>query len=258
MLPHNARIGVFAPSHRFNPPRLEAGLEILRAAGHTPVLAPNLNASHRYFAGTDHQRLEDLVWALSSADLDAAMMARGGSGMGRLLPLLPEGLKRGVVGFSDGTALLVAMFQRYGIQGVHAPVVHSLAQQGIHAVEDLVGEGTGRAEGRVVGGNLCVLSSLCGTADQLQAEGCIVVLEDVGEPAYKIDRMLAQLRLSGVLDGAVGLALGDFGEVPELLDIVREHFDGPLAWGLPIGHGGRNRPWVYGARAVMEGGLSWR
>ena len=108
-----------------------------------------------------------------------------------------------------------------------------------------------------MGGNLCVLTSLCGTADALQAEGCILLLEDIGEPAYKVDRMLNQLRLSGCLEGVVGVALGEFGEVEGLLDILREHVDVPLAWGLPVGHGDRNVPWRYGARAVLDRGLRW-
>ncbi len=259
MLPPGLRIGVFAPSHRFDPKRLEAGLELLRLSGHEPVLAPNLNAVHRYFAGTDDQRLSDLVWALSDPGLDAAWMARGGSGIGRLLPLLPhEGLIRGVIGFSDGTALHAALYQRHGLQGLHAPVVHSLADQGLHPLEDWVGQGTGTAAGPVVGGNLCVLSSLCGTPDQLRAEGCILLLEDVGEPAYRIDRMLNQLRQSGALDGVVGVGLGDFGTVAEVADIVRDHLDLPMASGLPFGHGPQNRPWRYGCAAVLdEGSLRW-
>jgi muramoyltetrapeptide carboxypeptidase len=258
MLPPSARVGVFAPSHRFDPDRFERGLALLRAAGHEPVLGPNLNRAHRYFAGTDAERLADLVWALTDPSLDAAMMVRGGSGLGRLLPLLPEqGLVRGVHGFSDGTALHVALWQRHGLQGVHGPVVHSLESQGWGDFADMQGQGTGRAEGPVVGGNLCVLTSLCGTADALQAEGCILLLEDIGEPAYKVDRMLNQLRLSGCLEGVVGVALGEFGEVEGLLDILREHVDVPLAWGLPVGHGDRNVPWRYGARAVLDRGLRW-
>ena len=91
MLPPSARVGVFAPSHRFDPDRFERGLALLRAAGHEPVLGPNLNRAHRYFAGTDAERLADLVWALTDPSLDAAMMVRGGSGLGRLLPLLSAG-----------------------------------------------------------------------------------------------------------------------------------------------------------------------
>ena len=259
MIRPGARIGVFAPSHRFDALRLEAGLQVLRDAGHQPVLAPNVFATHRYLAGTDAERLSDLEWALNDPELDAAWMVRGGSGLGRLLPMLSRP-RRGAIGFSDGTALHVALFQRHGLQGWHAPVLHSLTSQGLkRPVSTWDGEGSGRAAGRVVGGNLCVLTSLCGTPDQLQAQGCLLALEDIGEPAYKVDRMLNQLRLSGALQGVVGVLLGDFGELPELLDIVREHLDLPFAFGLPFGHGALNLPWRYGQPAeLVEGRLTWR
>lgn len=261
MLRPGARIGVFAPSHRFDELRLQAGLQLLREAGHHPVLAPNLYATHRYLAGRDAERLADLVWALNDPDLDVAWMVRGGSGLGRLLPLLPPTRPlRGAIGFSDGTALHAALFQRHGVQGWHGPVVHSLAAQGLSApVERWDGSGRGSASGPVVGGNLCVLTSLCGTPDQLRARGCLLALEDIGEPAYKVDRMLSQLRLSGSLEGVVGVLLGDFGELPELLDIVREHLNVPYALGLPFGHGAQNLPWRYGQPAgLREGRLTWR
>jgi muramoyltetrapeptide carboxypeptidase len=277
MLSSGARVGVFAPSGAYAPERLEQGLELIRGWGLEPVRAPNLGARWRYLAGTDAQRLEDLQWALSSPELDFAWMARGGSGLPRLLGQLDwSRVRRGAMGFSDGTALLQALRQR-GLRGVHGPVMHSLAdlcsrptQEAVRAlllegrVPDLPGVAwvPGQASGPVVGGNLCVLASLCGTPLQLEARGCVVLLEDIGEPAYKLDRMLEQLLQAGVFEGAAGIALGQFVgcRAPEEADygveeVLREKLERlglPIVADLPVGHGRLNRPWVFGAPMRLD------
>ncbi len=277
MLSAGARVGVFAPSGAYAPERLEQGLELIRSWGLEPVAAPNLGARWRYLAGTDEQRLQDLQWALSAPDLDFAWMARGGSGLARLLGRLDWGaVRRGAMGFSDGTALLQALRQR-GIEGVHGPVLHSLAdlcsratQASVRALlvegerPDLPGAawGPGQVTAPVVGGNLCVLASLCGTPLQLDARGCVVLLEDIGEPAYKLDRMLEQLRQCGVFEGALGVGLGQFVgcATPEGADygieqVLREKLEPlglPVVADLPVGHGRRNRPWTFGGRMRLD------
>ena len=223
-LPQSAKIGVFAPSGVFNEERFEAGLEIIRGWGFEPVLAPNVGKRHRYLAGSDQDRLDDLVWALTERSLAASWMVRGGYGLTRLLVKVPweRAVNRPVLGFSDGTALHVALRQSAGIHGVHAPVIHSLSstsvasraalqrmlQEGV--VPNLVGHNlsgsqAGTVFAPVVGGNLCMLSAICGTRWQLDATGSILLLEEINEQPYKVDRMIQQLRMSGVLDGVVGV-----------------------------------------------------
>jgi len=282
-----ARVGIFAPSHHFNPERLERGLAVLEGWGFEPVPSANLRAKHRWFAGTDEQRLADLQWALSDPGLDAAWMARGGSGMGRLLDRLDWSRvrPRPVVGFSDGTALHIALRQRAGVAGVHGPVITSLGDttdsdsadwlRALLGGEPLAALGgrvlvEGACEGPLVGGNLAVVASLCGTRDQLDARGCVLLFEDIGEFGYRIDRTLQQLAASGVFDGIAGVALGEFLKCPmpseDTLDvIVREYFGDrgvPVVVDLPVGHGPANRAFRFGAACRLsagpEGGrLSW-
>ncbi|GDX82427.1 peptidase S66 [Deltaproteobacteria bacterium] len=279
MLSPGARIAVISPSGISAPARLDAGIQELERWGYRPALLPRAHARERYFAGTDDERLADLHLAFSG-EFDAVWMARGGYGLARLLPRIAwENLAPvPFFGFSDGTVMLNALAAR-GRPAVHAPVLHALATHNddstrLHLRALLTGCGemrilgenlrSGSAEGPLAGGNLCVLASMCGTPGQLDARGRIVVLEDLGEAAYKIDRLLVQLRDSGALNGAIGLVLGDFldANVPadaawSLDDVFRDVL-GPLGLpilrGVPIGHGKTNLAFPLGAPAALEHG----
>ncbi len=268
-----ARIGVFAPSGIYDPVGLEAGIALVESWGYEVVKAPNLGARWRVLAGTDEQRLADLDWALRDPELDAAWMARGGHGLTRLLGAmaLDELPARPVIGFSDGTALHVALLQDGGLQAIHGPVLHSLAtladaasQQVLRAL--LSGRASTPLRGRTlvpgegigpwVGGNLSILAATCGTPWQLRAEGAVLMLEDVGEPAYRLDRALQHLCNAGVLEGVVGVGVGELRNCRVPADADWDHDDllldhlGPLGVpvvvDLPFGHGPRNHAWVLG------------
>ncbi len=279
MLPVGARIAVVSPSGNFDPARLEKGLEVLRGWGYRPELLPGMGRSHRYLAGTDAVRLADLSRALRGG-WDAVWAARGGYGLTRLLGGLPWEELAGVpfIGFSDASSLLNVLAAR-GAPALHAPVLHSLADlcddpSREHLRRLLAGEPvaplegrilrSGTAEGPLVGGNLCVIASLCGTRWQLRAHACIVVLEEVSEPPYKVDRLLSQLLDSGCLDGVSGVALGTFlgAEAPEgaawtvleVLDELLAPLGVPVLADLPIGHGTANRAFQLGRSAKIAGG----
>ena len=274
-----ARLGVFSPSHAFEPDLLEQGMDVVRSWGYDLVPGPHLGRRHRNFAGTDEERLHDLVWALSAVDLDGAWMARGGSGLTRLLDRVPwhDVRNRPVVGFSDGTALHTALFQRTGIRSVHGPVLTSLAgladaesktvlQSLLSGTAPNVLEGRalipGRAEGQLVGGNLTVLAALSGTPDQLVGAGRILLLEDIDEAAYRIDRSLYQLFASGALVGLRGVAVGSFVRCPvhdagSMEAVFLEAFGAlgvPVITGLPIGHGASNHAFVHGGACRIADG----
>jgi muramoyltetrapeptide carboxypeptidase len=120
-----------------------------------------------------------------------------------------------------------------------------------------------RVDGYLAGGNITVLASLAGTQWQARCDGAIVLLEDVTELAYRIDRSLMQLREAGVFDGARAFVIGDFIRCPlpenadytlnDMLVDVLKPFDVPIYAGFPIGHGTRNHAWTYGAKASLEG-----
>jgi muramoyltetrapeptide carboxypeptidase len=273
-----ARIGVFSPSSMYNADRLAQGLAVVRGWGWEPVMAPNVGRPHRYLAGTDAQRLSDLQWALSDLDLDAAWMVRGGYGLARIVPRVDwSSVARGrpVVGFSDGTALHAGL-DRQGLHGVHGPVLHSLcgpsdpaSQVRIHAVlqGELADRWTGQAlipgdaTGPVVGGNLCMLASLAGTGLQVDVRGRILVIEDLAEPPYKIDRLITQLIQAGGFDGVQAVVLGDFlgVETPDewtlqgLLHDLLSPLGVPVLQGAPVGHGQNNRAWVWGQVGTLAG-----
>ena len=282
LVPTSARILAVAPSHAFDETRLAAGLEIVRAHGHTIDVMPNALQPHRYFAGSDTHRRDQLVHALTSSEVDAVWMIRGGSGMNRLLADLPwDSLPaRPLIGFSDTTPLLEALRIRGEGRGIHGPVLHSLpvtSEESIaHLFALLAGDSlppltgetwvSGAAEGPIVGGNLCTLTSSCGTPFQLSSEGAIVVLEEIGEHPYRIDRLLIQCRDSGSFDGVAGFAIGSFTgcEPPPsatytLRDMLREVLEPlgvPIVGNLPIGHGPDNHAFEVGASArLFEGAL---
>ena len=255
MLRPGARIGVVAPSGRFDPARLDRGLEVLRSWGYEPVPGRHLHAAHGYLAGRDEERLADLEWALQDPGLEAFWAARGGYGLTRLLDRVDWGAARNpAIGFSDLTALLVASWQRAGISGVHGPVLHNLAEVDEASREALRSLLAGERPGeRLVGGNLCVLADLCGTPDQLDARGRALLLEDVGEPAYKVDRMLTRLRRAGVFEGVTEVRFGAFLGCPapegvELDEVLREGVPAglPVRLGWPVGHGEENHAFRYG------------
>lgn len=285
LLAPGARVGVFAPSGNYDPERLEAGFELLRRWGLEPVPAPGLGSQHRYLAGTDEQRLAGLRWALEEPGLGAAWLARGGYGLSRLLPRIPWGViaARPVIGFSDATALFSGLWSRSAGIPVHGPVLHSLADHADgpsrEATRALLLEGRGwqhrarvlvggRAEGPLVGGNLCTLASLAGTPWALDARGAVLLLEEVGERPYRVDRLLTQLRDSGALEGVAAVVLGEFVGCEEarhpgwdpvaIAGEILESLGVPVVAGAPVGHGPSNRPFVWGAPAsVRDGVLSW-
>ncbi len=258
---------------------LARATELCRALGYVPTLAPNAGEKYGYLAGGDDARLADLNAALSAPDVDAVWCIRGGYGITRLLNRVDfAGFGRhpkAVIGFSDITALLVALFQETGVIGFHGPtarasmpgftrrhferVVTTAAPAGrleplpappdtlIPQRDRIVTLRGGVAQGRLIGGNLTLLQCLIGTRFAPRLEGALLFIEDVGEEVYRIDRMRAHLRLAGVLDGLAGVAVGRFTELgrrgadgalglDEVLATYLEPLGVPVVQGFPIGH----------------------
>lgn len=287
MLSPGSTVAVVAPCHPFHLPRLERGIALVESWGLRCRMMDNVHARHRYLAGTRQERLHDLTVALTDPDIDAVWFARGGSGTVHLLDGLPwdalqnaQGAGPVVIGFSDATSLLSAMWNRRIGRPIHGPVLHSIvdtsdADSAEATRAMLLGEvdrvvldcqplaGPSQiVEGPVVAGNLCVLASLCGTPWQLDARGCILVLEDIGEWPYQLDRLVTQLRLSGALDGVLAIALGDFSgggppadadwTVPDVLADLFAPLGVPVVHQLPVGHGLLNQPIAMGAPARLS------
>ncbi len=268
---------VVAPASPFERSTFEAGLAVI-AGRYRVHYDPGLLSRQRYLAGSDERRLRELESALSTADAKAVFCARGGYGVMRLLERL-EGAaiaSKPVVGFSDITALH-ALLQRAGRVSIHGPVVTQLGRLGRETHERLFslletaapapplpGAATvvgGTAEGPLLGGNLAVLTRLLGTPYLPPLEGAVLLLEDVGERPYQLDRMWTHLALAGVFRKVRGIALGSFTRCEEKdadysgAEVLRELAAStglPCAAGFAIGHGERNEPVPLGVRVRMD------
>lgn len=271
-VPPDARLAVLAPASA--PPdaeRYRAGLAALRARGYR-VEAPEHVPPFGYLAGPDAHRLDRLNEAIRRDDLDAILVARGGYGCHRLLPDIDYEAARAnpklLVGYSDLTALQCALLARAGVPSLSGPMVapdwsvmdeateasfrRAVSGEAPYAIENPDGEPlvtlrSGTAEGTLVAGNLAMFVALLGTPYLPSLGGALLVLEDIGEAPYKIDRMLAQLDLAGVLPRLGGLVFGRFrGCAPppgrpslSLADVLHTYADrvpGPVAAGLDYGH----------------------
>jgi muramoyltetrapeptide carboxypeptidase len=236
-----------------------------RAMEWEPVVFPNARTRHGYLAGGDALRLADLNAAIRDPHIDGIWCIRGGYGAMRLLGEIDyDALRRApkpLIGYSDITALHCAIRARCDLGSFHGPNARSeltpfsrdsLARATRRDGDPFAGaplpmRREGSATGPLVGGNLALLCALIGTPYAAMLDGAILAIEDVGEPLYRIDRMLHQLILSGALARVAGLCIGSFTErgdetddAPRSLDVLFDeaaaHVRGPVADGAPIGH----------------------
>ncbi len=273
-----ARVAVIAPASAFDRGSFESGLALLRAR-YDVHYQPAIFERHRYLAGSDDRRLEELTGALLDPAIKGVFCARGGYGATRLLARLaaigPAAAKP-LVGFSDITALHMWLQSR-GVMSIHGPVLTQLGllpgetrQRLFHLLESsapapaLQASDTyvpGVAQGPLLGGTLSVVTRLLGTPYLPSLEGSILLLEDVGERPYRLDRMWTHLELAGVFRQVRGIALGSFTNCEErdadysAADVLRELAAAtglPCAAGFPIGHGAANEPVPLGARVRLD------
>lgn len=282
-LASGARVALVAPAGPLRGPHeLEASVAHAVALGWDAVPAPNVLARAGYLAGTDAERVHDLNAALRDDDIDGIWCVRGGYGTMRILPSVDyDALRRRpkpLLGYSDITALHAAIGARCGLVTFHAPTARAAlsafsrdslvravveqrdpcgAARGAHCLRG------GRAEGRLAGGNLALLAALSGTPYAPDYTDAILVLEDVGEATYRIDRMLRQLILSGALARVAGIAFGHFTDGTDpidvasrpLADVLRETADiagVPALAGIPLGHVDDQWTMPLGAHAELD------
>jgi muramoyltetrapeptide carboxypeptidase len=283
------RVALVAPAGPVDELKIETALARCRRLGFEPALGARVRCRSGYLAGTDEDRASDLQAAVDG-DAAAIWALRGGYGTLRTLrgvDLHPLGVRpKAFIGFSDNTAIHLALL-RLGMISFHGPhagfehfppetesafrsVLMTDGAAGplpVPGGSDVVTIAAGEAEGPLVGGNAAVLAALCGTPYQPDARGAILFLEDVGEPLYRIDRMLQQLRLARVLDGIAGVAVGEFtemadpvaasGAAPSLEGLLLETLGPlrvPVVMGLPFGHGTQNWTLPLGVRARLDAG----
>lgn len=269
-----ARIALVAPAGPLSTADLARADANVRSFGWEPVVGAHVLARRDYFAGADADRLADLNAALADPTVDAIWCLRGGYGAMRLLDGIDYAAlaarPRALVGFSDITALHLACAARVpGLVTFHGPTARgTLPAFSRTSLARAVGGGTtgigradpcggapearalrpGSATGRLAGGNLALLAALVGTPYAPRFDGAVVVLEDVNEAVYRVDRMLRQLLLAGAFAGCRALVFGQCTGCPEPCDddgrrtldaVVAEAADVlgvPAAAGVPVGH----------------------
>ena len=268
------RVAVVAPSGHVVVERLRRGCALLESWGLEVRLGEHVLDRTRHHAGTDPARAADLLAAWCDPSVSAVLVARGGSGAARLVDGLDWVAMRAagpkvLVGFSDVTVLHEAVAHHLGLASLFGPMPASEVFGGPspdaitvehlrrtffepEAVQVLgtsapassgrtVPHVSGRATGATVGGTLALLANTVGTVESRPAGGRIAVLEDVAEPAYRIDSMLTQLLRTGWFDDVAGIVLGSWTDCGDgAVDTVVERLAGlgvPLLSGLPFGHG---------------------
>lgn len=264
------RVAVVAPASPFALEDFEAGLAELRVLGFDPVFDDSVFARDGYLAGSAELRAAAFLRAWEDPGVSALIAARGGYGSVHLLPLLdPATIARtpkAFVGFSDNTSLLVWLTQACGLVAFHGPMLEGRLAKGpdgydrdtfvrtlcraepvgeiVHpCLETLAG---GEATGMLVGGTLTQLVASLATPFAFDPPaGCVLFLDEVGERPYRLDRLLTQLRLSGILGRASAVVFGELPRCDEpggspgaraTVAAIMRGFPGPLLFGLPSGH----------------------
>ncbi|NUT08298.1 MAG: LD-carboxypeptidase [Hamadaea sp.] len=279
-------VALVSPSGPVRSVRADAAVGVLTGWELRTRLGRHALARTGYLAGTDEQRLADLNDAFADPEVRAVLCLRGGYGMQRIVDGLDLDAVRAdpklVMGFSDITALHLALWQGARLATVHGPVAAQLDKgaqsptalgaktvlmssapvtvKADEAESTFHVRSAGRAEGVLIGGNLAMLASSVGTAHMPDLTGAILLVEDVNEQPYRIDRMLTQLLRSGALTGLAGVAIGQFTECdaeggPAAEEVLEERLAPlgvPLLGGLPIGHGDQHVAIGVGVPAVLD------
>ncbi|MEB3173810.1 MAG: LD-carboxypeptidase [Cyanobacteriota bacterium] len=281
LTPGDSVMVVAASGAAREPQALAQGVEIWRKRGYQVRFSDHWQAQNGYLAGSDAQRRDSLRQAWQDPQIKAILCARGGYGAARLLENWtwpPLTAPKWLIGFSDVTSLLWSLAGQ-GITALHGPVLTTLGTEPEWSLErlfdyleggalaELQGQGWGGApvRGPLIAGNLTVATHLLATPLLPDLRGSILALEDVTEAPYRIDRMLTQWRLSGVLNQLGGLALGRFSrcEAPggypswSVGEVLRERLGDlglPIVADLPFGHDGPNPCLPLGAEAELDPG----
>lgn len=294
-LKHGDKVAIISPASVVRPEFIDQAADFIRGNRLKPVVMPHAKGvADGSYAASVSDRLSDLLTAWNMPDVKAVVCSRGGYGAVHLLPLIPGELlsenPKWLVGFSDISALH-ALSLSQGVASIHGPMTRDFrpdCEGGMKVMEMLLSgrmpdysflsEDTdaipdnieGEARGKLIGGNLAVLNGLAGTPFDLlsrpMAEDCILFIEDISEPIYKIERILFRLYMQGVFSRLKGLLVGHFTETsPDRNHISTERMierflnsmklsDLPVAYNFPVGHFPGNMPVIEGAEVSLTVG----
>ena len=282
-------IAVISPSSVPDSATVAKGCATLRSWGYVPVVGAHALSSYHGFAGTADERTADLLWALRKPSIKAIICSRGGDGAVQVLQRIPlkefRNHPKWIMGFSDVTALHSAEVAA-GVMSIHSSMCDGIAMRGERDSVNMIlrkllqGElptyqapahplnQQGEATGILVGGNFSVFCGLAGSEyDFLNRadEGLILFIEDTDESMTKVDRMLHQLEIRGVLSKLNGIIVGHFSkykspengfaDMYEMLHEYLQHYQIPVCYDFPVGHhSGKNYPMVEGCKVNLKVG----
>ena len=266
------RVGLIAPAGVVDPKKISAGMKFIKNLGLIPILGSNCTKKHGYFAGTDNERAEDINTMFNDKTIKGIFALRGGYGSQRLIEKIDFSIisanPKIFAGYSDLTALHIAINERCNLVTIHSPMVTSEFCEPIDnfTVNSFV-QGTsirntpfsiknpkgipiktlvsGGCTGRITGGNLSLVVSSLSTPYEIQTSEKILFLEDIGESPYKIDRMLTQLKHAGKFENVAGIMLGYFTDCENgkegfsLLEVFEDFFVSlgkPCIYNVACGH----------------------
>lgn len=263
-------VGVIAPASPPDETTLHKGITVLEEIGLNVLVGRNINKKYGYLAGTDEERRMDFHEMIVRKEVKAIIFARGGYGTARIASLINYPLiannPKIIWGYSDITYLHTAIRQRTGLVTFHGPMVMSIGKETVNPlsitmfkqlfqptelvysekISPLTVYSHGEAYGKLVGGNLSLMTRSLGTPYEIDTRGKIILLEDIGEEPYKVDAMLNQLKLAGKLSNIAGVVIGDFAkaepkEKPSLSlnDVFSHYFSNlsiPVMADFKIGH----------------------
>ena len=283
ILQPNDQIRIISPAGTIDPEYIDGAIKVLTGWGFKVTEGTSARAEYGRFAGTDEQRLQDLQNALDDTNVKAVLCSRGGYGVARIIDQIDftgfVSSPKWLIGFSDITILHNAI-TNLGISSIHGVMAKYFTElpvesEQLQRLKDILtgkfplynfqsqsNNRIGVAQGKLIGGNLSVLMGLRGSRFDLNYRDAILFLEDVGEKPYQIDRMIQNLRFSGVLSQLSGLVLGQFSdcdEDPLMMESIQEsilsavsEYDYPVCFNFPAGHVDYNLPLILGGNVTLH------
>ena len=282
-------IGITCPAGYISQERVACAVEVLQRWGFRVVTGKTIGTGDYYFSGHDAERLADLQAMLDDAGIKAILMGRGGYGVSRIIDAIDftafQQAPKWICGFSDITVLHSHIHQVFGIATLHSPMCGAFTPESERSfyIENLHRSLTGKplsysfpassynragiTAGIVVGGNLAILAHLTGSTSQVDTDGKILFIEDIGEYLYHIDRLLLNLKRSGQLSGLKALLVGSFTDLQDtdrpfgqtVEEIIRDkvaEYDYPVAFNFPCGHDTENVTLPLGVEQRLEVGMN--
>jgi len=281
------KIAIIATARKISPEEVQPAVEMFRKWGLVAVYGSYLFRENHQFAGSDQERTEDLQWAMDDDNIKAIICVRGGYGTVRIIDKLDfskfQQKPKWIIGYSDVTVLHSHIHKLTGIETLHAIMPVNFPKDGIenqalaslrkalfnenihYSINAHPLNREGDAEGILVGGNLSILYSLSGTSSDIDTQGKILLIEDLDEYLYHIDRMMMNLKRNGKLSNLAALIVGgmsdmndntvSFGKTAEeiIADAVAE-YSYPVCFHFPAGHQEDNRAMILGRKILLNVG----